>query len=76
MTTNQKIGVGWRLAMPFIGLLVGIPVLAGVLIESAIVATVTGWDLWTIFAVQAVPMTGFAVLASIGMAVRGQWPDQ
>lgn len=73
---DEKMGVGMRLATPFLALVAGIPVLIGVYIESAVIAAVTGWDTWTVFLVQAIPMTAIALIAGIGMALTESAPDR
>jgi hypothetical protein len=58
-----------------LGLVAGVPFLAGLYVEAWAVAWVTGWPAGTVFAVQAVPLAVFGGVAvivhAIGVAVDG-----
>ena len=72
MTTKSG-RVGITVAAPFIALAAGIPVLAGVFVESWVIAGIFGWDTLTVFLVQAVPMTVTAVIYAVIAAASGEF---
>jgi uncharacterized membrane protein len=59
-------------AAPFIALLAGIPFLAAFFVDSLIAHALFGWDTWTVFAVQAVPITIVVVIYAVATAARGE----
>jgi len=60
------------MAPRILAVVVGIPVLAGVLVESWVIASLLGWDAGTLFSVQAVPV---CLLAGFAMSLDGTGRD-
>lgn len=72
MTTSKRGNAGMTFAAPFIALLAGIPFLVGIYIDALIIHAIFGWDTWTVFLVQAVPITALVVIAATVKAARGE----
>lgn len=71
MANSNHGRAGMTVAMPFIALLAGIPFLIGIYIDALILQAIFGWDTWTVFLVQAVPITVVVVIAATVAAARG-----
>jgi len=68
--------LGKRLVMSLMIPIAGIPVLAGVVAESWVIAGVFGWDWGTVFAWQVIPMTLFAVSAGLVQVWSGDLDER